>query len=133
LKLVGHGIDIVSLPDFRRLMESSETAFISRTFVQSEIAQFPEGPSRVQHIAGRFAAKEATLKALGVGFGNGISFKDIQITRDNGRPPIVTLGGGAAAMAQQIGITNWQLSISHSEGTAIASVIATAENSIPDA
>jgi holo-[acyl-carrier protein] synthase len=130
LKLVGHGIDIVSLSDFRRLMEFSETAFISRTFTQSEIVQIPDGSSRVQHIAGRFAAKEATLKALGVGFGNGVSFKDIEITRENGKPPIVTLGGGASTVALKIGITNWQLSISHSENTVIASAIATSEKGV---
>lgn len=127
MKIVGHGIDLVDLPTFQKTLDNSETSFTSRSFTDSEIVSFGEGINRTQKIAGRFAAKEAVLKALGTGFGNGVAFKDIVIERANGCPPTVSLTGGAANIADKLGVTEWWLSISHSEIMAIASVIAVSD------
>lgn len=127
MKIVGHGVDLVHLPAFQKTLDNSETSFSSRSFTESEIASFGEGINRTQKIAGRFAAKEAVLKALGTGFGNGIAFTDIVIERVAGNPPTVSLRGGAAKMADKLGVTEWWLSISHSEAMAMASVIAVSD------
>ena len=124
MKIVGHGIDLVHLPEFEKLLELSETAFTSRSFSKTEINAFTKGPKRLEQIAGRFAAKEAALKALGTGFGNGIALTDVQISREPSAPPKIQVSGGAAKMADQLGIVEWWLSISHSGDMAIASVIA---------
>lgn len=63
--LIGHGIDIVELSEIERHFDSA--GWIRRCFSDEEILHFPAGPNRAAHIAGRFAAKEAVLKALGSG------------------------------------------------------------------
>jgi holo-[acyl-carrier protein] synthase len=75
-------------------------------------------------LAGRFAAKEAVLKALGTGFGNGVAFSDVIIRRAPGAPPQVRLSGGAAKAAKERGVVEWHLSISHAGSVAMASAIA---------
>jgi len=127
VKLLGHGIDLISLSSFRNLMATSEAAFLSRTFQKSEVKEFPDGPKRMESIAGRFAAKEAVLKALGTGYGNGIAFTDVRVFREPGKAPSVVLSGDAKKVASTLGITGWQLSISHSEEVALASAIAVSE------
>ena len=74
--------------------------------------------------AGRFAAKEAVLKAIGTGFGAGVAFTDVMIHRAPGAAPEVRLSGGAAQAATALGVTAWQLSITHAGGIAMASVLA---------
>lgn len=130
MKILGHGVDLIHLPSFQQLLENSESEFTSRSFTDEEISEFTAGPKRIEKIAGHFAAKEAVLKALGTGFGIGVAFTDICIRREAGKPPEVTLTGGAAKIAEQLGINDWQLSISHSEEMAMASVIAISDASI---
>ncbi len=130
MKIVGHGVDLVHLPAFQKLLEHSETAFTSRSFTDGEITSFGEGVNRTQTIAGRFAAKEAVLKAIGTGFGNGIAFTDVEIQRVSGSPPTVSLHGGAAKIAEGREITEWWISISHSEEMVIASVIAVSNSDV---
>jgi holo-[acyl-carrier protein] synthase len=124
MKIVGHGIDVVQITELEQLLKLSETAFTSRSFSDREIAMFPEGHRRLEHIAGRFAAKEAVLKALGTGFGNGTAFTDIEIERTPGSPPQILVSGGVEEKANQRGVCEWWLSISHSGDVVIASVIA---------
>lgn len=123
--ILGHGIDIVEIPKMRRILESYEEDLLDQCFTELEQAEAPQGVNRAHHIAGHFAAKEAVLKALGTGFGDGVAFTDVEIDHSPSGAPIVRLSGGGARVAISLGIKRWLLSISHSETLAIASVIAT--------
>lgn len=120
--LIGHGVDLVELSEIERHFDSA--GWLRRCFSDEEVSNFPDGPNRAAHIAGRFAAKEAVLKALGTGYGGEIAFTDITISRKSGSPPEVTLSEGSLDMARTLGITRWLISISHSDHFAVASAIA---------
>jgi holo-[acyl-carrier protein] synthase len=124
VNIVGHGIDLVDITEMRRWIEDPRDPLIQRCFIQEELYEMGDGPDRVERLAGRFAAKEAVLKALGTGFGDGVAFSDVIIHRVAGTPPQVRLTGGAAKAAANLGIIEWWLSISHAGAMAIASAIA---------
>ena len=124
MNVVGHGIDLVNVADIRRWIEDSRDPLIPRCFVQAELDEIGDGVNRVERLAGRFAAKEAVLKAVGTGFGAGVAFTDVMIHRAQGAAPEIRLSGGAAQAATALGATAWQLSISHAGGLAMASVLA---------
>lgn len=124
MNVVGHGIDLVEVAELRRWIIDPRDPLIPRCFVQAELEEIGDGPNRIERLAGRFAAKEAVLKALGTGFGAGVAFTDVVIHRAPGGAPEVQLGGGAAQAARTLGVTAWRLSISHAGGLAMASVLA---------
>ncbi len=127
MNVIGHGIDLVDIAELRRWIEDPRDPLVQRCFVQSELEEAGDGPDRVERLAGRFAAKEAVLKALGTGFGAGVAFTDVVIYRAPGGPPHVRLTGGAAQAAATCGVTAWRLSISHAGGMAMASALALGE------
>ncbi len=129
MNVVGHGIDVVDIAKIRRWIEDSRDPLIPRCFVQAELDEIGDGVHRIERLAGRFAAKEAVLKAIGTGFGAGVAFTDVVILRSPGAAPEIRLSGGAARAATSLGVTNWQLSISHAGGIAMASVLALAVDS----
>ena len=124
MNVVGHGIDLVDIGEMRRWIEDPRDPLIPRCFVQAELDEIGDGVDRIERLAGRFAAKEAVLKAIGTGFGAGVSLTDVMIRRAPGEAPEVRLSGGAARAATTMGVTSWRLSISHTGGMAIASVLA---------
>jgi holo-[acyl-carrier protein] synthase len=124
VNVVAHGIDLVDIADMRRWIEDARNPLLPRCFVQAELDEIGDGVDRIERLAGRFAAKEAVLKALGTGFGAGVAFTDVMIHRAPGAPPEVQLAGGAAKAAAALGVAAWRLSISHAGGLAVASVLA---------
>lgn len=124
VNVVGHGIDLVDIAEWRRWIEDPRDPLVPRCFVQAELDEIGNGPERIERLAGRFAAKEAILKALGTGFGAGVAFSDVVIHRAAGAPPQVRLLGGAEKAAAALGITAWRLSISHAGAMAVASALA---------
>ncbi len=132
MNVVGHGIDIVEVVELQRWIDDPRNPLLSRCFVQAELDEIGDAADRVERLAGRFAAKEAVLKALGTGFGAGIAFTDVVIHRALGAAPEVRLTGGAATVAAALGVTAWQLSISHAGGLAMASVLALNSGARPD-
>ncbi|MGH9613973.1 MAG: holo-ACP synthase, partial [Bryobacteraceae bacterium] len=112
VSVIGHGIDLVDIAEMRRWIDDPRDPLIPRCFAQEELDEIGEGPDRVERLAGRFAAKEAVLKALGTGFGAGVAFTDVIVRRAAGAPPQVRLRGGAAKVAVELGIIEWRLSIS---------------------
>ena len=102
--------------------------FLDRVFTEGEQAYCAANPKRYfEHLAGRFAAKEAVLKVLGTGWRGGISWTDIEVTRDVSGQPKIHLTGECARIAAEIGIARWHLSISHIETHATASAIGLAK------
>lgn len=86
---------------------------------------------RGERYAARFAAKEAVLKALGTGLSGGITWQDIDVRRTASGAPFVEFSGIAAKKATELGLSSWRLSLSHSGGLAIASVVACGQSN-PD-
>jgi holo-[acyl-carrier protein] synthase len=124
VNVIGHGIDLVNVAEMQHWIEDPRDPLVPRCFVQAELDEIGDGPDRTERLAGRFAAKEAVLKALGTGFGAGVAFTDVVIHRTPGAAAEVQLAGGAAKAAEVLGVTAWRLSISHTSGLAIASVLA---------
>ncbi len=127
--VIGHGIDLVEIADLQRWIDYPRNPLIPRCFVQAELDEIGNGLDRIERLAGRFAAKEAVLKALGTGFGAGVAFTDVLIHRTHGAPPDVRLFGGAKKAAAERGIIGWKLSISHAGGMAMASALALGSDS----
>lgn len=124
MNVVGHGIDLVDIAEMRRWIEDPRNPLIPRCFVPAELDEIGNGVDKIERLAGRFAAKEAVLKAIGTGFGAGVAFTDVVICRAPGTAPEVQLFGGAAKAASALRVTAWKLSISHAGGMAMASALA---------
>ncbi len=124
MAIVGHGIDLVEISRISRLMSENGESFLSRCFTAAEREYAGDSRRRDEHLAARFAAKEAVMKALGTGWTAGIAWTDIEVTRDAAGVPGVRLGGAAAQVAERLGIARWRLSLSHTATVAMASAIA---------
>jgi len=122
--IIGHGIDLVDLDQFERLLSVPAGDLLERCFLTEEQSAVGEGSNRVERLAGRFAAKEAVMKALGAGFGAGIGFLHVEIRIESNCAPAVVLHGPAEELARKLGATRCLVSISHDERLAIASAIA---------
>ncbi len=133
--MVRHGIDLVTVARISELLNRHGERFLDRCFTAHERA-YADGQTkrRAEHLAARFAAKEAVLKALGTGLADGISWTEIEVTRDGRGAPGVKLTGRAAKIAKRLGIAEWAISLSHTDELAMASVIArVVRRSPPDA
>ena len=119
----GLGIDVIEVDRIRRAVGRWGEAFLYRVFTPAELSRGRVSAAMAERIAGRFAAKEAVMKALGVGR-PGIGWQEIEITVDPMGKPEVRLMGRAAAMADRLGITAWRLAISHTRLLAIAQALA---------
>jgi holo-[acyl-carrier protein] synthase len=128
MRIIGHGIDIVDTARIARMLEDHSDRFLRRCFTAEEQAYANANPSRqLEHLAGRFAAKEAILKVLGTGWSGGISWTDAEILREASGKPFVKLTGRCQEIAQELGITQWWISISHISTHAMASAIGVGE------
>jgi len=123
--IVGIGVDVVDVQRIARALSRPATGerFRRRVFTCEEIAYCERRRTAAQSYAARFAAKEATMKALGRGFGGGIGWREIEIAREAG-PPRIRLYGKARELAARHGIRRLHLSLSHTEALALAWVIA---------
>jgi holo-[acyl-carrier protein] synthase len=128
MNLVGHGIDIVDVPRVRVLMAQYDEDFVHGWFTSIEQAIAGDRQDRAVFYAGRMAAKEAIVKALGTGFAAGIVQLDIEVGAEDSGAPVVNLFGAAHALARELGINRWSLSISNTEQHAVASAIALQDN-----
>ena len=125
MDVIGHGLDIVEVDFFTRLCEEQAAdELLARQFTPEELAQADSRPNRAQYLAGRFAAKEAVLKALGVGWTQDIAWTDVKILSLASGAPNVVLKARCAEIAVERGITSWEVSITHTTTIAAASVIA---------
>jgi holo-[acyl-carrier protein] synthase len=124
MRIVGHGIDIVETARMLRLVNEHGQRFLDRVFTPQEQAYAQSNPKRkIEHLAGRFAAKEAVLKVLGTGWRGGISWTDVEVIKEMSGQPRIALSGECARIASEQNITQWHISISHIETHATASAI----------
>src|SRR5206468_6531683 len=124
MPILGHGIDIVETARIRRSVEEHGQRFLDRVYTPAEQVYCARNIKRYfEHLAGRFAAKEAVLKVLGTGWRGGIAWTDIEIVKDPSGQPKVALSGECARIATELGIARWHVSISHIETHATASAM----------
>jgi holo-[acyl-carrier protein] synthase len=122
--IVGHGLDVVDIVDFARITKGVAHPHLNRHFTASELTAAGEGVNQVEKLAGRFAVKEAVLKALGVGWGDGVAFTDVEVRTLDSGAPTVSLFRKLKEVELERGIVGWLVSISHTSTVAVASVIA---------
>ena len=123
-RIVGHGIDLVEVRRIADLIDRHGERALSRLFSDAEREYAARKPRRLaEHLAARFAAKEATLKVLGTGLRHGIEWRDIEVVREPTGRPTLCLTGRAAEVAADRGIAVWHLSLSHVADHALASAI----------
>ncbi len=121
--IIGIGIDITDQSRIENSLTKHGDHFSHRLFTLQEIAICQRYRSPVERYAGKFAAKEALMKALGTGFAQQVTFKDIEVLNRDSGAPYITPHGQTAEIIKQLEVTQIHLSISHSAGVAVAVVI----------
>ncbi|HHW98254.1 MAG TPA: holo-ACP synthase [Firmicutes bacterium] len=121
--IIGNGVDIIEIKRINKVLGRYGDRYLERLLTPAEQEQWRQRGSRLETLAGYWAAKEAVAKALGSGF-RGFGLQDIQVTHDPLGRPLVVLSGEAQTLAVQAGITHIWLSISHSLEYAVATAIA---------
>ncbi|WP_442481759.1 holo-ACP synthase [Aeoliella sp. SH292] len=127
MQIIGIGTDITECLRIANMIERHGELFISRVYTDQEIAYCSTRKAATQHYAGRWAAKEAVLKALGTGWRRGISWRDVEVVSMPSGAPVISLHAGAREVAESQGIKRVHISISHARSHAIAYAIAEGE------
>ena len=122
MNILGIGLDATDLPRVSALLQRYGERFLRRVYTDGEIAYCTRRRDPVPHLAGRFAVKEAAMKALGTGHSRGVLWKDIEVVRQGG-PPQLRLHGGAARRADAMNVRRSLITITHSESVALAQVM----------
>jgi holo-[acyl-carrier protein] synthase len=121
--IVGIGVDMVSIPRFRELMERRGEAAIPRFFTGAEAERCRQSRSSLESFAARFAAKEAFFKALGTGWGLGGRWTEVEVVSADTGAPSLRLTGRAAEAAAERGVSAIHVSLTHTDETAAAFVV----------
>jgi holo-[acyl-carrier protein] synthase len=124
MNILGIGTDVVEVLRIAQMIERHGELFIQRVYTPFEIDYCNARKAATQHFAGRWAAKEAILKALGTGWARGLSWTDMEVRNDEAGRPSVRLGGGARDVCEKLGITDMLITISHCRTHATAFAIA---------
>ena len=124
--IVGIGVDLCDVARLETtLAQPSGPRFLERVFTDGERAYCEARKrGRVQSYAARFAAKEAAMKALGTGWGQGVGWRDVEVVRVGDEAPTLHLHGEAARLSAARGVVRWLVTLSHTDTMAIAWVIA---------
>ena len=121
--IVGMGVDIAEIDRIQAAIIRSGPRFIERLFTPAEIEYCERHKNRYERYAGRFAVKEAAMKALGTGWRHGVRWVEIEVTNLPSGKPTLNLTGVAGKFAAQLGVNNISISITHSGNFALAQVI----------
>jgi holo-[acyl-carrier protein] synthase len=127
VSIVGIGTDVAEVPRIRAAIENPTTGhrFRARVYTAGEQTYCDgRGRGRFESYAARFAAKEATMKALGRGWGGTLRWQDIEVVRARGERPRIVLAGRAAEFAASLGVRTLHLALTHTRDIAVAEVIA---------
>ena len=125
MPVIAHGIDLVDIARIEAMLAEHGRRFAERCFTDREQGYADASPrQRSQRYAARFACKEAVLKALGTGWRDGISWRDIEVSREPSGRPGLLLTGRCRELAGVLRIETWLVSLSHTPLCAMASVIA---------
>jgi holo-[acyl-carrier protein] synthase len=125
MAVVSLGLDLTQIERLATAETRRGERFLERVFTARERAYCERRSARRHvHYAGRFAVKEAVMKALGTGWTRGVRWVDIEVARAPGGPPELVLHGATAALAREKGIDRWHVTITHDGGLAAAVVVA---------
>jgi holo-[acyl-carrier protein] synthase len=122
--VIGVGTDIVEVVRIGQMIERHGEVFLNRVYTDDEIRYCQRRKEYTQHYAGRWAAKEAVMKTLGTGWSRGVGWRDIEICSNRSGAPSIMLRGAAREIAEQAGICDVLISISHCRSFATATAIA---------
>lgn len=122
--IYGIGTDITECVRIAQMIDKHGELFLTRVYTPQEIAYCSARKAATQHYAGRWAAKEAALKAIGTGWSRGIHWTDIEVVNAVGGKPSIVIGGQAREICLQRGIGELLISISHCRNYAVAFVTA---------
>ena len=122
--ILGIGTDIIECPRIGMMIEQHGELFLRRVYTDREIRYCQARKHAMEHFAGRWAAKEAILKAIGTGWIRGIAWTDIEVRNQPGGAPKVLVCGGAKEAAVEKGIVDIMISISHCRTYATAYALA---------
>ena len=120
--IIGLGLDATDISRITRTIERYGERFLRRIFTDGEVAYCQRRRAPAIHFAGRFAAKEAAMKALGTGHSHGVLWRDVEVVRRGG-PPRLQFHGGAARRFAELGGGASLLTITHSDDLAMAQVL----------
>lgn len=123
METAAHGVDLVDCQRLAEAIERHGQRFLERVYTPLELAYCRGRKRELEHLAGRFAAKEAVLKVLGTGWREGIAWTDIEVRNDVAGRPEIVLQGRCAEIAAAQGLVKVLVSISHIATHAIASAI----------
>ena len=121
--IVGLGLDIAEVDRMQAAIERHGEPFLRRLFTPAEIEYCARHRNKFERYAGRFAVKEAAMKALGTGWRHGVRWQDFEITNQSGGKPVLRISGVAKEFATKLGVKNVSLTITHSGNFALAQVI----------
>lgn len=121
--IVGIGIDLCDTRRVRDLYERYGERFVARVFTEAEVARCRNARRRHECLGGRFAAKEAALKALGTGLSHGIRWQDVELVSGESQPPRIAWHGRAREIAERLGVASTHVSITHDGDHAAAVVV----------
>ena len=124
MNVIGIGTDIVETLRIAKMIERHGELFLNRVYTRQEVEYCSARKAATQHYAGRWAAKEAVLKALGTGWSRGIRWRDIEVVNEMGGRPHIVLEGGALEVSRRLGIERVLISISHCRSHATAYALA---------
>jgi holo-[acyl-carrier protein] synthase len=126
--IIAHGIDLVDCPRIEEMVSRHGERFLDRVFTAHEQVYANAHKNRIEKLAGRFAVKEAVLKLLGTGWRGKIAWTDIEVVNDSLGRPVVSISGEVKAIADQLGIGQISVSITHTSNFVIASAVALAKD-----
>jgi holo-[acyl-carrier protein] synthase len=121
--IVGLGIDVAEVKRIGEVIEAQKERFLRRVYTPDEVAYCEQFKNRYERYAGRFAVKEAAMKALGTGWSRGVRWVDVEVVRQRGGRPMLALKGEAKKIADAMGVKNMAISITHTAEQAFAQVI----------
>ena len=121
--IVGLGIDVAEIDRMQQALERRGERLLRRVFTPGEIAYCNAHKNIYERLAGRFAIKEAAMKALGTGWRRGVRWQDIEVVNQRGGKPELRLAGVAREVAARLGVKTINISITHSGNLAIGQVI----------
>ena len=124
MNVLGLGTDIIECLRIAKMIEKHGELFLNRVYTRSEIAYCSSRKGANQSYAGRWAVKEAVLKAMGTGWSRGIRWKDIEVVTDLTGKPSVAIHGVAKEICDELGISEVLISLSHCRSHATATAIA---------
>lgn len=123
--ILGLGTDITEVHRIQASLDRYGEPFLNRIYTPGEVAYCQaRKKTAAQSYAARFAAKEAAAKALGTGISRGVTWRELEVVRNPGEAPRLLLHGRAAEIARSRGITRLTLSLTHTNSTAMAVVVA---------